>query len=453
MSKIDTLFKEWQSLQPLKENDQRRLDQKFMLEFNYNSNHIEGNTLTYGQTELLLKYGEVAENAKMRDLEEMKAHNLCLGFIKAESSDNDRPLTEAFVRELHKTMLREDYTAYTKEGKPYTIHAGIYKTRPNSVKTVTGDNFEYATVEETPVLMHDLIEWYNEAEKNMDLSPIELASLFHYRYIRIHPFEDGNGRISRLIVNYILAKHGYPMIVVRSDDKTNYLTALHQCDVAVGDIPSDGAHASLEQITPFVEYLSNCLERALTISIKAAKGESIEEEDDFAKQLKIIERNSKKETPKDSRTVTSQDKIDVFNNFHRHLTARLINALSPAFVFYNAVTIHYFMTKDRDQINVPGFFELNYQEELNANISEGKLNIIKEAQSIMLHISLQGVKSAYKMKDIPIFIKASVLFEPTYYVFNGGMYKYGNYPTSTQIDNFIKETKDHVLTMIKKATE
>ena len=60
MGKIDTLFMEWQSLQPLKEIDKRRLDQKFMLEFNYNSNHIEGNTLTYGQTELLLKYDEVA---------------------------------------------------------------------------------------------------------------------------------------------------------------------------------------------------------------------------------------------------------------------------------------------------------------------------------------------------------------------------------------------------------
>ena len=286
MNKIDHLFQEWQSLLPLKEEYQQRLDQKFMLEFNYNSNHIEGNTLTYGQTELLLKFGEVTEHAKMKDLEEMKAHNLCLNIIKMEAKDTERPLTETFIRELHKTMLREDYTAYNKDGRPYTIHAGIYKTRPNSVKTVTGELFEYASVDETPALMHDLMEWYKMAEEKKELNPIELAALFHYRYIRIHPFEDGNGRISRLIVNYILAKHGYPMIVVKSDDKNNYLTALHQCDVAVGEAPATGAHAELEQIKPLVAYLTKCAERSLTLSIKAAKGESIAEADDWKKHLK-----------------------------------------------------------------------------------------------------------------------------------------------------------------------
>ena len=69
MNKIETLFKEWQSLQPVKEEYQQRLDQKFMLEFNYNSNHIEGNTLTYGQTELLLLFGRVVGESKMKEHE------------------------------------------------------------------------------------------------------------------------------------------------------------------------------------------------------------------------------------------------------------------------------------------------------------------------------------------------------------------------------------------------
>jgi len=291
MNRIESLYKEWQSLQPLKEQDQNRLDQKFMLEFNYNSNHIEGNTLTYGQTEMLLMFGKVVDSANMKDLEEMKASNVGLKMVKEAALDKEQPLTEYFIRTLHQTLLREDYTVYRQlpdgTNTSYVVHAGQYKTRPNSVITPTGERFEYASPEETPALMTDLLQWYNQTEAEGTMTPIELASLFHYRYIRIHPFEDGNGRISRLIVNYILYRHGYPMIVVKSADKNNYLTALNRCDVAIGSIPSDGAHAELSQITPFVEYMSNCLERALTISIKAAKSESIEDADDWRKNLKL----------------------------------------------------------------------------------------------------------------------------------------------------------------------
>lgn len=291
MNTIETLFNEWKSLQPVKEEYQQRLDQKFMLEFNYNSNHIEGNTLTYGQTEMLLLFGKSVDEANMKDLEEMKASNVGLKMVKEAALDKEQHLTEYFIRTLHKTLLREDYTVYYQlpdgTNTSYVVHAGRYKTRPNSVKTATGERFEYASPEETPALMADLLQWYNQAEAEGKMTPIELATLFHYRYIRIHPFEDGNGRISRLIVNYILYRHGYPMIVVKSADKDNYLTALNKCDVATGPVPSNGAHAELSQIKPFVEYLSKCLERAMEISIKGAKGESIEEDDDWRKNLKL----------------------------------------------------------------------------------------------------------------------------------------------------------------------
>jgi fic protein len=274
MNNIEKLYKQWQALQPISQQAQERLNQKLMLEFNYNSNHIEGNTLTYGQTELLLLFGRVAEPAIMRDLEEMKAHNVALRMIEAEAREEGRPLTETFIRTLHQTLLREDYQVTNPDGTTYTIHAGQYKTRPNSVRTITGKLFEYASPEETPALMADLIAWYNREEVAVTLSPIQLASLFHYRYIRIHPFEDGNGRMARLLVNYILCKRGYPMIVVKSTDKNQYLSALNQCDVAVGLIPSDGANAQLNQINPLTNYLSHCLEQSLTLSITTVTSET-----------------------------------------------------------------------------------------------------------------------------------------------------------------------------------
>ncbi len=242
--------------------DKIRLQNKFMLDFNYNSNHIEGNTLTYGQTEVLLMFGEIIGNGRMKDFEEMKAHNLCLNLM-IEEAQSGKPLTEAFLRELHHVMLREDYEVPVKSPagvmSSYTVHAGIYKTRPNSVRTPAGTMFYYATPEETPALMYDLVKWYNEAAARGELSPIELAAVFHYRYIRIHPFEDGNGRIARLMVNFILNRHGWPMMVIKTKNKAAYLNALARADAAIGLVPSDGAAAAPSQIAPFIDHMKAVL--------------------------------------------------------------------------------------------------------------------------------------------------------------------------------------------------
>ena len=216
--------------------------------------------MTYGQTEILLLFGKVVGEADLRHVQEMTASNVGLRMMTEAASLKDMPLTQNFIRTLHKTLLREDYIVY--RGLPdggqtsYVIHAGQYKTRPNSVITRYGDRFEYASPEETPSLMSDLVDWYNEAEQDAKLSPVELAALFHYRYIRIHPFEDGNGRIARLMVNYILSRHGYPMVVVRSRKKNEYLEALHQTDLEVGPVPYDGAHAGIREIRPFLKFFN-----------------------------------------------------------------------------------------------------------------------------------------------------------------------------------------------------
>lgn len=76
MTNIPELYQEWQALQPLNEKKERDINQQFLIDFNYNSNHLEGNTLTYGQTKLLLLFGSTMGNAKMQDYEEMKAHNV-----------------------------------------------------------------------------------------------------------------------------------------------------------------------------------------------------------------------------------------------------------------------------------------------------------------------------------------------------------------------------------------
>lgn len=280
-STLSDVLAVWQSMQPLSARDYEMLSRRFAIDFNYNSNHIEGNTLTYGQTEILLLFGKIVGEARVDDVIEMKASDVGLKMMKEESRLKEMPLSQSFIRTLHKTLLREDYTVYRNfpggMTTSYVIHAGQYKSRPNSVITRYGDRFEYASPEETPALMSDLVNWYNEEEKRGTLSPVELAALFHYRYIRIHPFEDGNGRIARLMVNFILFRHGYPMIVVRSRKKQEYLEALHKTDLKVGSVPSDGANARIKDITDFLNYFQNLMKEEIEFNIRflTERGENV----------------------------------------------------------------------------------------------------------------------------------------------------------------------------------
>ena len=263
---------------PLKAEDNKLLQKKLRLEFNYNSNHLEGNTLTYGQTQLLLFFDKSSGDVPISDIEEMKAHDVALSQIEEMAKDSERPLTETFIKELNKTILVKPFwkDAISTNGTPTRkkIEIGQYKTSPNSVQLKNGEIHEYASPEETPALMGDLLDWYNSNIKL--LHPVQLAGEFHYRFVCIHPFDDGNGRVARLIMNYILLKNNYPPIVIKSDDKESYLTALQKADT--GDVKS------------LIEYIEKQSIWSLELSIKASKGEDIDELGDIEKEIEILKR-------------------------------------------------------------------------------------------------------------------------------------------------------------------
>ena len=453
MTKIESLYREWKQLLPMKEEHRLRLDKKFMLEFNYNSNHIEGNTLTYGQTEFLLLFGKVAEAANMKDLEDMKASNVGLKMME-EEADAHQPLTETFIRQLHSTLLREDYTIHKQfNGQPtsYTVHAGTYKTRPNSVITVTGERFEYASPEETPALMCDLINWYRKEEQNGVLTPIELAALFHYRYIRIHPFEDGNGRIARLLVNYILRKHDYPMIVVKSADKEKYLTALNMCDSVVGTEPSAGAYASLEQVRPFVEYMEHCLEQGLQICINAAKGRSIEEDDDFMKELKLLELQKKQEIAiEESKRRLSADEVWNVLEFVFFPLVESFEAAREAVgnVFrFHQQSASSGISKSQDMANVLGIWKV----QRNTNNSQ-LIDYVNNAKSAWYHCKMLTPMNP-SIQAIIIEKDFHITFFDEHYFIDGVLNKnflYGTYPSDDEKKKIVSQFKQDMLSELKE---
>lgn len=280
IEQIERLRKELSTLQPISAENKRKLDEKLRLEFHYNTNHIEGNTLTYGETKLILLFDEVVKNHKGREIEEMKASEVAYQYIEELAEDKERPLSERDLKELNRILLVRPFykEATTADGQETRrlISIGDYKQHPNTVRLENGELFHYSSPAETPAQMTDLINWYREEEEKGERHPIELAALLHYRFVRIHPFDDGNGRISRLLVNYVLYKHDLPPVVVKTDDKTNYLRALHQADV--GDLNA------------FVEYMSEQLIWSLELTIKATNGEDIEEVDDWKKKLDLLDR-------------------------------------------------------------------------------------------------------------------------------------------------------------------
>jgi len=322
---IDDQITELSGLLPLKSEDQLRLDKKFRLEFNYNSNHLEGNTLTYGETELLLIFDKTKGDHEKREYDEMSGHDIALKMIQEEAKDTERPLTEQFIRVLNEQILVRPFwkNAKTPDGQPSRkqIIPGQYKTTPNSVELQNGEIFEYTSPADTPLKMQELVQWYNENSKKEH--PLLLASLLHYRFVRIHPFDDGNGRVSRLLMNYVLLKNQLPMVVIKSDEKKAYLNALNQADTG--------------EIDAFVNYIGEQLLWSLDLNVKAAKGENIEEPDDLDKKIAVLSKKVKADK-KDIQKNSPEILIKLFQDSLYPLIDKICHNIEKFLEFYENIT-------------------------------------------------------------------------------------------------------------------
>jgi Fic family protein len=228
LDQIDSKIKELNSLRPIEPERMKVIYNKFKLDSNFYTNHFEGNTLTIGETKQLILFGLNASIAKkVRHVEEMRGHIEAfdsLGFLTDRILTEDNlplELNQSLIKNLHKLIFVQDEIIHKSENGIDTITtlpAGNYKIHPNSVMTSSGTLFEYAEPTQVPSLMSDLLDWYNSNRSK--LNPVVLASIFHYKFIRIHPFGDGNGRMARLLMNLILQSAGYALIIVKSDQQS-----------------------------------------------------------------------------------------------------------------------------------------------------------------------------------------------------------------------------------------
>lgn len=191
----------------MKKEEYEQFQKSFFTELTYNSNAIEGSTLSLQETSLVVNDGLVPEGKSLREIYEARNHVEALNFLKGYRGDLD----EMLILKLHKTILKDIGGRF----------AGKY--RESRIK-IFGSGVKFPSAEKVPQLVKNLIYWYKANKKKYH--QFELATLVSMRLVSIHPFVDGNGRASRLVMNFLLGKKNYPWIDIYNKRRQKYLEAV-----------------------------------------------------------------------------------------------------------------------------------------------------------------------------------------------------------------------------------
>lgn len=285
---LDQLKEQLDSFRPIPPKYYHKIMQKLHLDWNYNSNSIEGNTLTLSETKQLLYYGLTAKGKPINDHKEMQGHAKVLKRME-DIVHQEVILTESLIKEFHSLILVPDYDK-SKEQEVET-NPGHWKKQPNYLLTPTGEKLEFLPPEEVPAAMNELINWANNQlhqnklnrhnKKKYNLHPLAIACAFHKRFIEIHPFGDGNGRMARILMNLILMQQGYMPAIVYLEQRQEYYRALNT--------------STFEDISPLASYIGQNLMKSMQLAIEGAQGKPVEEQKDWMKELSVLERKLKDE--------------------------------------------------------------------------------------------------------------------------------------------------------------
>lgn len=192
----------------------RKIKEALSIEWTYNSNSIEGNTLTLRETQMVLQEGITIKGVSLREHFEAKNHERAIDYLY--SIVNERYILRSIdVLSLHSYVMRaieEDFAGRLRNG-------GV---------RISGANFIPPNANKVSDLIDELVQFVNE--NPLGLNDIELATVFHHKFVWIHPFFDGNGRTVRLVMNLLLMRRGYPPAIILKNDRKKYYEALNQAN-------------------------------------------------------------------------------------------------------------------------------------------------------------------------------------------------------------------------------
>lgn len=184
----------------------------FAVKFTYDTNRIEGSSLTYRETADLLERGLSPRSRPVADVKEAEAHDRVL----REVLEYKRDLSLQIILYWHKQLFAETKPAIAGKIRTHQVW-------------ISGSRFTPPSPVEVWLLIREFFRWYGRVKTH--LHPVELAAAVHLRFVTAHPFTDGNGRVSRLLMNFVLKKHGYPLLDIPYGDRRGYYNALERSQV------------------------------------------------------------------------------------------------------------------------------------------------------------------------------------------------------------------------------
>lgn len=239
LTRIEEKKAKLDSLRPLPAAAVSRLKDQFTVEWIYNSNAIEGSTLTLRETQLILETGMTIGGKSLREHFEVINHKDAIEYVESLANQGE-PIT-FHVRQIHKLVLSQiDDENAGQYRKTQVRIVGAQRVPPESW--------------DIPHRMADWENWLKDSEKK--IHPVELAALAHHRLTEIHPFIDGNGRTARLVMNLILFRHGYPPAIILRVNRKQYYGVLMQADSG--------------KTEPLVNFVGRAVERSLTLYLEAS---------------------------------------------------------------------------------------------------------------------------------------------------------------------------------------
>ena len=239
LTRLDQKKNTLDALRPLPTAAVRRLQEELKIEWTYNTNAIEGNTLTLQETRLILETGLTVGGKTLHEHFEVINHQQAIEYVEALAQVEEQ-ITLFHIRQIHHLVLTQI------DGE----NAGQYR---NLVVRIAGAIHEPPEPWEVGRLMAEWGDWLNDGTH--DLHPVERSALAHHRLVAIHPFIDGNGRTARLMMNLLLMRDGYPPTIIMKANRQQYYRVLAQADRG-NDVP-------------LINFVGRAVERSLTLYLEA----------------------------------------------------------------------------------------------------------------------------------------------------------------------------------------